>query len=401
LGSLKPLFPTMEHGSHTLSPIEAQRAIAIIEETVEKLSFLGSITPDVLSHRDELSKFVGDEISRIINDQSLLEAKYEDLITERSNLKGLANKSRYREVQEQIAEVSRALRESTKQLCRNLKDNPNISGNLIKIQRERSDLIEVLQASMKELKANGSFNSLAAQVASNRQQTERMATVVERERTMAALVTHLDHDLTEEKAAHQISMQEQKQSIAKLKEELQSIKSATTIDGSYMRKLELGKTSSLVREQTQAEKSVEAKIRTLEDKLEMERVVHEESVNFMNRKFGVLTAELEEWCDKLDVDLATLDMEYEALKEKQLVNRERLDAMQARKASDDAIAAATAAEKQRIATEIAEEALRIERETAACKKIQIVAREYLKRKAEQAALSGKKKKGGKKGKKKK
>lgn len=58
-----------------------------------------------------------------------------------------------------------------------------------------------------------------------------MATVVERERTMAAAVTHLDQDLTEEKAAHQIAMQEQKQHIAQLKEELQTIKSATTIDG--------------------------------------------------------------------------------------------------------------------------------------------------------------------------
>jgi hypothetical protein len=196
-------------------------------------------------------------------------------------------------------------------------------------------------------------------------------------------------------------MQEQKQNIATLKEELQTIKSATTVDGRYTRKLEMGRTSSLIREQTQVEKSVELKIRDLENKLEMERVVHEESVNFMNRKFGVLTGQLEEWCDKLDVDLATLDMEYEGLKEKQLVNRERLDAMQARKASDDAIAAAAEAEKLKLANQIAEEALKNERESLACKKIQLVARTYLKRKAEQAALSGKKKKGGKKGKKKK
>ena len=49
-----------------LSAIEAQRAIAVLEECLEKLAFLGSITPDVLAHRDELSQFVGDEISRII-----------------------------------------------------------------------------------------------------------------------------------------------------------------------------------------------------------------------------------------------------------------------------------------------------------------------------------------------
>ena len=117
--------------------------IAILDEAVEKLGFLGSITPDVLQHRDELSRFVGDEISRIIFDQKNLELKYEDLIRERGEMKGLANKMRYKEVQGEISEVSRQLRESTTKLCKNLKDNPNISGNLIKIQREREDLIQV------------------------------------------------------------------------------------------------------------------------------------------------------------------------------------------------------------------------------------------------------------------
>jgi hypothetical protein len=165
--------------------------------------------------------------------------------------------------------------------------------------------------------------------------------------------------------------------------------------------LEIGRTSSLVRQQSQAEQEIENKIKLLEDKIEMERVVHEESVNFMNRKFGVLTAQLEEWCDKLDHDHASLESEYEALKEKQLVNRERLDAMQARKANDDAVAAAAVAEKVRKAGELAEEAARREIQNAACSKIQALAREYLRRKTEQAAASGKKKKGGKKGKKKK
>ena len=46
-----------------------------------------SITPDVLQHRDELSQFVGDEISRIIQEQRQLETKYEELIAQRGTLK--------------------------------------------------------------------------------------------------------------------------------------------------------------------------------------------------------------------------------------------------------------------------------------------------------------------------
>ena len=55
----------------------------------------------------------------------------------------LANKFKYKENQREIQEVSRQLRESTKNLCRNLKDNPNISGNLLKIQHEVSVVIEL------------------------------------------------------------------------------------------------------------------------------------------------------------------------------------------------------------------------------------------------------------------
>ena len=52
-----------------LGTIEAHGTEVFLEEAFEKLSFLGSITPDVLQHRDELSQFVGAEISRIIQEQ--------------------------------------------------------------------------------------------------------------------------------------------------------------------------------------------------------------------------------------------------------------------------------------------------------------------------------------------
>ena len=41
---------------------------------------------------------------------------------------GMVNKNKYKEVQEEIQDVSRSLRESTNNLVRNLKENPNVSG---------------------------------------------------------------------------------------------------------------------------------------------------------------------------------------------------------------------------------------------------------------------------------
>ena len=48
---------------------------------------------------------------------------------------GMVNKSKYKEVQEEIQDVSRALKESTNNLVRSLKENPNISGILILIYK--------------------------------------------------------------------------------------------------------------------------------------------------------------------------------------------------------------------------------------------------------------------------
>jgi len=98
----------------SLTITQSQRMIAVTNECIEKLQFLGAIAPDVLSHRDELTAFVGGEISRIITKQRDLESQYEKLINERGALRGLSNKTRYKEVQMEIQDVSVALRESTK-----------------------------------------------------------------------------------------------------------------------------------------------------------------------------------------------------------------------------------------------------------------------------------------------
>ena len=43
------------------------------------------------------------------------------------------------------AQISQRLRESNKALCRNLKENPNVQGNLIKMQQERLRVQHLLE----------------------------------------------------------------------------------------------------------------------------------------------------------------------------------------------------------------------------------------------------------------
>lgn len=373
--------------------------MSVLEETIEKLSFLGSITPDVLQHRDELSKFVGDEISRIIHEQRQLEARYEELVAERSALKGLSNKSKYKEVQNEIQDVSRALRESTKQLCRNLKENPNISGNLIKIQRERAELVDILNQTCRELHDSGTYGTMTAKVNEDKLMQQEMRDIVLRERSMTEAVKKLDHDLGSEKREHLARIAEQKNQIAGLKEQLQAVKGKTNVDARYFKKEAHAMTSAVLRGYQQSERSQEARIKEMERKLETENVVHKETVEFLLRKQRQIQEDLDLWTAKYDRDYGDLEGRYKAIKDKQMRNRERLEHLQARKKAED--------EQDRQERKLREtqkelqrqEKAKMQEKRYAASLILRILRENLRRQKAQAASKGKKKKGGKKKKK--
>mmetsp|Transcript_30967 Transcript_30967/g.62855 ORF Transcript_30967/g.62855 Transcript_30967/m.62855 type:complete len:197 (-) Transcript_30967:185-775(-) len=196
-------------------------------------------------------------------------------------------------------------------------------------------------------------------------------------------------------------MTSQRATVVRLKEELQALKSATTVEATYARKSEFGQTASQVRTSEKAERKAEAEIKVVVAKLETEKVVHSESSAFLEKKALALHQDKERWVERHEDDLGGLEAEYEQLKEKQLANRERLDALQARKKKDDEVEAKRAAAAQAQADEEAKTEAEHAVKTKAALSIQKQARGYLKRKAARDAAGGKKKKGGKKGKKKK
>ena len=268
----------------SLSAVEAQRVVAVLEETVEKLNFLGSITPDVLAHRNELSQYAGDEISRIITDQRSLEMRYETLIAQRGKLKGLANKSKYKANQAEIQEVSRALRESTKTLCRNLKDNPNIHGNLLKIQEERSALCDLLQSTIKELRNHGTFDTLVEYVEKRQREEARLKSIIDGEKETSQVVAQLEKDLQRERADHEREVKERKAAIAKLKEEVHDVRSNTVARSQYAMREADAKIGGILRQYRYDEDAISERIYRLQKSQEMAISVHNETVAYLKRK---------------------------------------------------------------------------------------------------------------------
>ena len=81
-----------------------------------------------------------------------------------------------------LHEVQAALKTSTKALCRNLKDNPNVAENMAKMTSERVALQSLLTRALGDLEAHAWVTGLADLVASEEKADVAMRETIERER---------------------------------------------------------------------------------------------------------------------------------------------------------------------------------------------------------------------------
>ena len=364
------------------------------------------ITPDVLQHRDELSKFIGDEISRTMAEQKYLEKRYQDLIEQRSSMKGMVNKTKYKEIQEEIHDVSRALRESTNNLVRNLKENPNVSGNLIKVQRDRMELNDLLLRVIQELRDRGSYYTLTSKVNEEKTSRKKFQQLKIRERDLRETVLKLEKQLADENQSFQRTVTNQKQAITRLKEELSNVKGSTSVDAKFKRRESLAHVSSVWREFKLKERELEEKAKDFEDKMHTENIVHNETKEFLIRKHKSLVEDIATWEKRYEDEVGEMDEKIRQITQKRKVLVEKLTVLQNRKQGeleDEINAKALAAAEEKAKME-AERLARRQNKAAKC--IQNSIRAYVKRCKELEAIrgGGGKKKGkgkgkGKKGKK--
>ena len=384
-----------------LGIIESERIIALLEETTEKLKFLDSITPDVLQHRDELSKFIGDEIARTMREQKSLEARYEKLIEQRAAMKGMVNKTKYKEVQEEIQEVSRALRESTNNLVRNLKENPNVSGNLIKVQRDRTDLFDLLLRCIQELRDRGTYHTVITKVDEENNAQMRLEQLRSREEGLREAVRKLEEQLHEEQTTYQKSVTDQKQAIVHLKDELLTIKGSSSTDAKFKRKESLAHVASIWREFKMKERELEGKLRGLEERMQTEHVVYNETKDFLIRKNQQLGEDLTKWESTYDDEVGNMDNKIKKLTTNREILVEKLMALRERKQQERDAEILRENELRAVEeAKAAAEAL-LKKQNAAAKSIQKAIRSFVKVKKEREAAGDGKKKKGKKDKKKK
>jgi len=384
----------MSFHSHSLSEVEAFRAQVLLEEALKKLSFLTSIAGG--SGGDELTQFMGDEISRIIQTQRDLERQYEELIAQRGKLKGLCNKAMFKETQNEIQAVAHQLKESNKTLCRNLRENPNVQGNLQKMQLERAQVQEWLEETKTEL-LDKSFAGLAGKVEAEKREQDRLNDIRKKEKEASQNVKQLEAELQREYADNEKETKTNNQQIKELKEELQQSRTISDIEFKFEEKKFRAREQALLRVHAQMLKRLEEEHSALLEAERLETTVHRSAYEFLDRKGKRLQTEKEQWQNTFDTETKELDDKLQKLKDDRERAQTELEAMEDQRAKEaeeyrakeNEMRVAVLVEKQRRG--------QLERMHAAVLFLQEEGRRYMERvRARKDAAKGKKKKGKKK-----
>ena len=119
--------------------VEQIKITAIIEEVLNKFELLGKIN----QAGDNSSELAGFEINKLLKEQAKLETTYSALISKKNTLRGIVHKEEYNRVQEEINDVSKSLKESTKKLCRLFKENKNLNEDILKVKAERDEATQI------------------------------------------------------------------------------------------------------------------------------------------------------------------------------------------------------------------------------------------------------------------
>ncbi|OEH80542.1 hypothetical protein cyc_02345 [Cyclospora cayetanensis] len=271
-------------GTTQLTPVESLRACVLIEEALKRLVFLGKLIREQKTEkRSHLTAAMGDDVIRLIGEQQDLEKMHQLLVKDKEELHGLQDRETLRATERQLQEASAKLKEANRDLCRNLRQTPDIHANMLKLNHERQRAEDWLTETLHELKASNTFKCLTDNVAQEKHAQERLAEARRRNREMSQAVRLLECELRKEEAEFAESRRATSIEVAALKQELQRLKSKAGVklaftEAAMVAQLE-GKQWQLVQEEKRLGKELEM----LQKEADEEAFLQRANADFRNK----------------------------------------------------------------------------------------------------------------------
>jgi len=344
-----------------LSHVNALRVIAVLEKSIERLQLLGLLNYDAFPNsNDQYVEIQGMEdspsgVGNILEEQKRLEQRYEELLAALSHRKPnlmdpLLDPACYsnvdnaveRQQKEELQAISAQLKEFSKQLTRQLKENPNDSDNWKKVLNERNELTHKLTQASAELAssvasianshhlAQANVHSGGSQImhfdtASQKSGTESMHSygagakseagyekfarkvvdeqnekiwadeIVKREKETNMNVKTLQNEVTQERMLKEKEIEERQLKLSELKTKVRKLKAEAKQQSEKRKADSEAHAEARAREAKDRQRHLHEQIDKLEKKLEIENDVFAKTEMHMNNKCNQLQTKTTDW----------------------------------------------------------------------------------------------------------
>lgn len=203
----------------------------LIDEILGKFELLGKIN----ENEDNSSELAGFEINKLLKEQTKLENQYNELINRRNKLKSIEHKQQYIQIQLEINDVARSLKESTKKLCRLFKENKNLNEDIVKVKGERDDIIITLNKLIAALRTR-EFFKFEQEIIEELEGHNRLEEFQNKEKELMTKIKNVQQEIQAETKVFKSEMNEKQMTINKLKEEYNKARTEINIHVSYQKK---------------------------------------------------------------------------------------------------------------------------------------------------------------------
>jgi len=301
---------------HKLTNVEAQRIMAILEETYSKLDLMSKVPPLQLPDEDELRKALGPDVLQLLQEQVVLEQQYEWVSTPQ-----IEQKPEYHAGElPDFETLDDELRHSTRVVCRMLREAPGIVTRLQEAARfedendaQPSATMQRFLATFSELKEQ-TYQRLSTSVEEEKSKEDWFLEISAREEKASQTLRQLQKEIRAEKQERERQVSARNETIKKLRDELDEIKAATVNE---VKALE-----SETKAQEEADRAAfQAKDTALRDelaKLKQEiaskKAENKEKEETLRKKKVKNESEVENWISKYDQDMDEKEKEITALR---------------------------------------------------------------------------------------
>jgi len=308
-----------------LTNVEAQRIMAILDETISKLQLLSHVPP--LRRPDDYEAFadeVGTEVAQVLDEQLMLEQQYKWVSTPAHEQMDEGYDGD--QALPDFETLDDELRHSTRVVCRMLREAPAISERLQQTGAEGpTPPMRKFLSTFNELKSQ-TYAKLSTSVEEEKAKEDWFLEISAKEEKASQQLRQLQKEIKAERADREREVSQREETIKKLRDELENIKSATIAEEKQLEAESKAAEEADGSAFSSKETALSDELKRLTAELATKRKENKESEEQLRKKKVKYESEAAQWIEKYDKDMEEKDKEISALRliydeEKKELNR--------------------------------------------------------------------------------